>query len=153
MLEVEDTAELATMVGRTLGTGDWLTVDQDMIDAFARATGDDNWIHVDVERAAREMPGGRTIAHGFLTLSLLPKLSRTVYRVRRRGRALNYGTNRVRFTAPVPSGARIRLTQTLKGAEETAAGTRLTFDCVVEVEGSARPAMVAESMVLVAKDG
>ena len=88
MLEIETPAALAEWVGRKLGTSDWITVDQRIIDLFAEATGDHQWIHVDVERAAREMPGGRTIAHGFLTLSLLPRLAPMIYRVVKRSRAI-----------------------------------------------------------------
>ena len=95
-----------------------------MIDAFAQATGDHNWIHVDVERAKREMPGGKTIAHGYLTLSLIPKLSKTVYHMQQRGKGFNYGANRIRFTSPVPVGSRIRLKETLKEAESRETGTR-----------------------------
>ncbi len=152
MLTVDNPAELAKHVGRTLGTSEWLTIDQKMIDDFAAATGDHNWIHVDVERAGREMPGGRTIAHGYLTLSLIPRLSRTVYRIEKRGKALNYGANRVRFTAAVPAGSRVRLSETLKDAQETDAGLRFTFECAIEIEGERRPAMVAETIVLMAKD-
>jgi acyl dehydratase len=148
MLEVEKASELARHVGQKLGTSEWLTIDQAMIDAFAKATGDMNWIHVDVERAKREMPGGKTIAHGYLTLSLIPQLSKTVYRIQQRGKGLNYGANRVRFTAPVPVGSRVRLSETLKEAVPTESGLRLTFECVIEVEGSERPAMVAETIVL-----
>ena len=100
----------------------------------------------------REMPGGKTIAHGYLTLSLIPKLSKTVYQMQQRGKGFNYGANRVRFTAPVPVGSRIRLKETLKEAEETNAGTRFVFDCVIEIEGAARPAMVAETIVLMTED-
>jgi acyl dehydratase len=149
MLEVERAGDLVGYVGRTVGVSDWLTVDQAMIDAFAAATGDHQWIHVDPERAARDMPGGRTIAHGFLTLSLLPKLSQSVYRIRHRSRALNYGSNKVRFTAPVPSGSRIRLHSVLKLAEPVEGGMRLIFEGTVEVDGQARPALVAETITLV----
>lgn len=152
MLTVENPADLKDHVGQKLGTSEWFTIDQQMIDDFARATGDMNWIHVDVERAKREMPGGKTIAHGFLTLSLIPRLSKTVYHIQQRAKGFNYGSNRVRFTAPVPVGSRVRLTETLKEAVDTDAGLRLTFDCVIEIEGRARPAMVAEILVLMAKD-
>ena len=152
MLTVKDAADLMGYVGKELGTSDWLEVDQKMIDTFAHATGDFNWIHIDVERAEREMPGGKTIAHGYLTLSLIPKLSKTVYQMQQRGKGFNYGANRVRFTAPVPVGSRIRLKETLKEAEETNAGTRLVFDCVIEIEGAARPAMIAETIVLMTED-
>ncbi len=149
MLTVENPAELMQYVGKELGVSDWLQIDQPMIDAFAKATGDFNWIHIDVERAQQEMPGGKTIAHGFLTLSLIPELSKTVYRMRQRGKGFNYGADRIRFTSPVPVGSRIRLRQTLKDAEQTDSGTRLTFASVIEVEGRERPAMVAETIVLV----
>jgi acyl dehydratase len=152
MLTVNDSADLMRYVGKELGTSDWLEIDQKMIDTFAHATGDLNWIHIDVERAGREMPEGKTIAHGYLTLSLIPKLSKTVYQMSQRGKGFNYGANKVRFTAPVPVGSRIRLKQTLKEAEETRAGTRFLFDCVIEIEGGSRPAMVAETIVLMARD-
>jgi acyl dehydratase len=152
MLTVDNPAEMKNHVGQKLGTSEWFTVDQEMIDAFAKATGDMNWIHIDAERAKREMPGGKTIAHGYLTLSLIPRLSKTVYHIQQRGKGFNYGANRVRFTAPVPVGSRVRLTETLKEAVDTDAGLRLTFDCVIEIEGGKRPAMVAEIIVLMTKD-
>jgi acyl dehydratase len=117
-----------------------------MIDLFAEATGDHQWIHVDVDRAKREMPDGRTIAHGYLTLSLIPRMAQTIFRIRNRARGVNYGTNKVRFTAPVPSGARIRLHLTLKAAESVEGGTRMVFENLVEVEGAERPALVAETI-------
>jgi acyl dehydratase len=150
MLTVDTVKELAQHVGQKLGTSEWLEIDQPMIDAFAKSTGDDYWIHIDPDRAKKELPGGKTIAHGFLTLSLIPLMSRTVYHVRKRGTGFNYGINRVRFTAPVQVGARLRLTQTLKEAEVTERGTRFTFESVMEREGHERPVMVAETMVLLA---
>lgn len=117
MLKVERPQDLLQHVGQELGPSEWLTVTQDMIDKFAEATGDHQWIHVDVERARKEMPGGKTIAHGYLTLSLLPRLAPTLMRVEKRRRGLNYGSNRVRFTAPVPAGGRVRLRQKLVKVE------------------------------------
>jgi acyl dehydratase len=152
MLTVENPAELKTHVGQKLGVSDWYAVDQSTIDAFAHATGDLNWIHIDVERAKREMPGGKTIAHGYLTLSLIPRLSKTVYHIQQRGKGLNYGANRVRFITPVKVGSRVRLIETLKQAEETGTGLRLTFECVIEIEGETRPAMIAETIVLITRD-
>ena len=149
MLELATTADLAARVGQKLGTSEWLPVDQRMIDLFAEATGDHQWIHVDVERARHEMPGGRTIAHGFLTLSLLPRMAHTIWRIERRSRGLNYGLNKVRFTAPVPAGARIRLHQTLKAAEPVEGGQRFTFEATVEIEGEPRPALIAETLAIV----
>ncbi|MBV9784367.1 MAG: MaoC family dehydratase [Acidisphaera sp.] len=149
MLEVERPADMAAHVGKPIGTSEWFTVDQSRIDQFAEATGDHQWIHVDVERARREMPGGKTIAHGYLTLSLLPVLSHAIYRIRNRSRALNYGSNRVRFTAPVPAGSRVRLSQALKAVEPIEGGVRLIMECTVEVEGKDKPALVAETVSLV----
>lgn len=139
-------------VGQKLGHSAWFTILQRHVDGFAAVTGDDFWIHVDVERAAREMPGGRTIAHGLFTLALVPMLQRDIWRVERRGQGLNYGSDRVRYTAPVPVGSRVRLHQTLKAAQrtgpESGTGTRITTLCEFELEGSARPAVVAEFILL-----
>ncbi|MDA8251688.1 MAG: MaoC family dehydratase [Rhodospirillales bacterium] len=149
MKEIGTPADMDALVGQPLGSSAWLTVTQEMIDRFADATGDHQWIHVDRERAAREMPGGRTIAHGFLTLSLLPQLSQSVYRIRNRSRGINYGSNRVRFTAPVPAGSRVRLHMTLQASEAIDGGRRLIAENTVEIEGEARPALVAETITLV----
>jgi acyl dehydratase len=148
MLQVDHPADMKAYIGKAVGVSDWVVVDQKMIDAFADATGDHQWIHVDIERAKREMPGGKTIAHGFLTLSLLPRLSAAVYRIRRTSRGINYGSNKVRFTAPVPAGSRVRLNQVLKNVEDISGGVRLTFDSTVEIEGSDKPALVAETLSL-----
>jgi acyl dehydratase len=148
MLSVEKPQDLSPYVGQKLGTSDWVLVDQAMIDAFAEVTGDQSWFHVDPERARREMPGGNTIAHGFLTLSLFARMSSTIYEIRARRRGVNYGLNRLRFTAPVPAGTRVRLHETLKAAEPIAGGMRLTMDCVVEIEHAPRPALLAEMIVL-----
>jgi acyl dehydratase len=148
MLNVERPTDLVAYVGQKLGTSDWVLIDQGMIDAFGQATGDTSWFHVDPERARREMPGGRTIAHGFLTLSLMARMSSTIYEVRSHRRGVNYGMNRLRFTAPVPAGSRVRLHQTLKAAEPIDGGVRLTFESVVEIEHEPRPALVAETIVL-----
>src|SRR5881296_945258 len=110
-LKVEYPKDLLKLVGRELGPSEWVTVDQAMIDKFADATGDHQWIHVDVERAKKDMPGGKTIAHGYLTLSLVPRLAATLSRVKKRRHGLNYGSNKVRFINPVPAGTRIRLRQ------------------------------------------
>ena len=150
MLKVEKPSDLLQHVGETLGPSEWLTVTQEMIDKFADATGDHQWIHVDVERARKEMPGGKTIAHGYLTLSLLPRLAPTLMKVEKRRRGLNYGSNRVRFTAPVPAGARIRLKQKLVKVEPVEDnGFRVTSEMTMEVEGNTRPAMVAETLSVV----
>jgi acyl dehydratase len=147
MLTVETPQDLKQHVGKELGPTDWLTVDQGMIDKFAEATGDHQWIHVDVERAKREMPGGKTIAHGYLTLSLLPRLAPQLVKVTKRSRGVNYGSNKVRFITPVPAGARVRLKQTIKSVEPVEGnGVRITSEMVIEVEGQPRPAMVAETL-------
>src|SRR6266542_1234652 len=145
MLKLETPRDVLQHVGRELGPSEWLTVTQEMIDKFAEATGDHQWIHVDVERARREMPGGKTIAHGYLTLSLLPRLAPTLMRIEKRRRGLNYGSNKIRFISPVPADGRIRLRQKLLKAEEVEDnGMRVTSQITMEVEGSERPAMVAE---------
>jgi acyl dehydratase len=146
MLEIETPKDLLQHVGRELGPSDWMTVDQAMIDTFAEATGDHQWIHVDVERARREMPDGKTIAHGYLTLSLVPRLAATLMRVKKRSRGVNYGSNKVRFISPVQAGARIRLRQRIANVEEIPGGVRVTSAMTVEIEGQSRPALVAETM-------
>jgi acyl dehydratase len=146
-LIVETPHDLIAHVGRELGPSDWMTVDQAMIDKFAEATGDHQWIHVDVARAKREMPGGKTIAHGYLTLSLVPRLAATLVKVNTVKRGLNYGSNRVRFTGTVPAGARVRLRQKLAKVEPVEGnGVRVTSEVTMEVEGQERPALVAEIM-------
>lgn len=139
-------AELASCVGQPLGTSEWLTVDQPMIDAFAAATGDRQWIHVDVERARRELPDGATIAHGFLLLSLLPRLTATVYRVVQRSRGVNYGLDRVRFITPVRAGARVRIDVVLDVALPLPDGIRCTFTSTMRIAGAPRPALVAVTL-------
>ena len=145
IVEVQD---LPKHVGETLGPSPWVTVDQKTIDKFADATGDRQWIHVDPERAKRELPWGKTIAHGYLTLSLIPRLMRDLIEVRYR-HALNYGSNKVRYTGMVPSGSRICLYQTIKNTEpEKNGGIRLTSECKIMVEGHDRPALIAEIMAI-----
>jgi acyl dehydratase len=147
MLKVETPKDLLALVGRELGPSEWITVDQGIINQFAEATGDHQWIHVDVERAKREMPGGKTIAHGYLTLSLVPRMAATLLQVTKRSRGLNYGSNKVRFTNAVPAGGRVRLRQRIVNAEEVAGnGVRLTSEMTVEIDGQERPALVAEIM-------
>lgn len=142
-------ADLAKRAGGALGTSDWLAVDQPMIDAFADATGDRQWIHVDVARARRELAGGSTIAHGYLLLALLPRLEKTIWTIELRSRGLNYGLDRVRFVSPVPAGTRVRLHQTLRRAEAVARGTRFVLENTLEIEGHDRPALVADTIALI----
>ncbi len=146
MLTVESPTAMRDHVGKELGVSDWVTVDQAMINKFADATQDHQWIHVDVERAKKEMPGGKTIAHGFLTLSLVAGLN--THEIRNRSRGINYGSNKVRFTAPVPAGSRVRLRQKLLKVEDIAGGVRLYYESAMEIEGSDKPALVAETIAL-----
>jgi acyl dehydratase len=144
---IEDLA--AVPEGTHLGESEWVTVDQTMVDTFAEATGDHQWIHVDPERAA-DGPFGTTIAHGFLTLSLLPRLVQQVYRVDGVGMAVNYGLDKVRFVAPVPVGSRVRVSSDVLGCEPTGAGLRVRLASTVELEGSDKPACVAHTIALLA---
>lgn len=146
MREFETLAELGKHVGEEIGTSDWIVVTQEMIDTFADATGDHQWIHVDPERAASG-PFGATIAHGFLTLSLLPRLGSASITIKDQKMGVNYGLNRVRFTAPVRAGARVRGRSTLVGFDPLPNnGAQVTMNVVVELEGSDRPACVAEAI-------
>ncbi|MDA0822559.1 MAG: MaoC family dehydratase [Proteobacteria bacterium] len=139
--------DMKNHIGEEFGVSEWVDVDQAMIDKFAEATGDHQWIHVDPQRAKSEMPGGKTIAHGFLTLSLLPRLGATIWSIKHRSRGVNYGLNKMRFTAPVPVGSRVRLTQKLLNAEDVKNdGVRLTFENVIEIEGETQPALIAEAL-------
>jgi len=136
--------ELASRVGAEVGISPWLEIGQERIDTFARAIEDFQWIHVDPARA-RETPFGGTIAHGFLTLSLLSHLSELTFSFADRRMGINYGLNRVRFTSPVPSGSRVRARFTLAKYEPLEAqGVQVTWNVVIEIEGSDRPALVAE---------
>lgn len=144
---VERAADLAAYSGTTLGTSGWVALDQAKIDAFAELTGDDHWIHIDTARAARDMPQGKTIVHGFLVLALIPFLQRSVFTVKQRGKGLNYGCNRVRFVSPVPVGSRVRLKQAVKECVQVEGAARITFECTMEIEGQERPALVAETIV------
>jgi acyl dehydratase len=147
VLEVDKPADMAAHIGQDIGTSEWVLVDQRMIDMFADATGDHQWIHVDVERAKKEMPGGKTIAHGWLTLSLVPRLASTLYSVKQRSRGINYGANRVRFTGMVPAGSRIRLRLKIKSVEPVDnGGSRITSEGTMEPEGAARPVLIAETI-------
>ncbi len=148
MLTVESPGAMKALVGQELGVSSWMTIDQDRINKFAEATGDFQWIHVDVERAKTEMPGGKTIAHGFLTLSLVAGLGGETHDIKNRSRGINYGSNKVRFTSPVPVGSRVRLRQKLLKVEDIAGGVRLFYENQIEIEGSDRPALIAETIAL-----
>ena len=137
-------AELPSLVGQELGTSDWHEVTQDAVNLFADATGDHQWIHVDVERAKAESPYGGPIAHGFMTLSLLVPLVSSAYRIPDSNMGVNYGLNKVRFPAPVPVGSKVRLTATLADVEEITGGLQLTVSAVIEREGGEKPVCIAE---------
>jgi acyl dehydratase len=145
MIHIATLHSLQQRVGEELALGDWVTVDQATIDKFAEATGDHQWIHIDRERAAKG-PFGTTIAHGFLTLSLLPRLAESALKVDDVRMGVNYGLNRVRFPAPVPSGSRIRARMKLLGYEAIDGGAQLVMEVTMEREGSDKPVCVAETV-------
>ena len=140
-------AALGGLVGREVGTSGWFTVAQDRINAFADATDDHQWIHVDIDRARAETPFGTTIGHGFLTLSLLSPLMRDAVTVDGPRMTLNYGLNRVRFVSPVPSGSRIRARVTLAGIAKMSDSVQATWNVTIEREGGEKPCVVAEWIV------
>ncbi|GEE02532.1 MaoC family dehydratase [Gordonia spumicola] len=144
---ISSPAAIADHVGQTLGVTDWITVDQDRVNQFADATGDHQWIHVDVERA-KNGPFGGTIAHGYLTLSMLPEMIAGAVDVQNVEAALNYGLNKVRFPSPVPVGSRLRGTVVVTSAETKRAGVEAVYTIAVELDGGSRPACVAECVVL-----
>jgi acyl dehydratase len=139
--------ELGKAVGEHLGHSDWHTVTQEKVDQFADATGDHQWIHVDPERA-KAGPFGGTIAHGYMTLSLLPMLNAQIYRVDGLSMGINYGTNKVRFPAPVPVGSRVRAGAEVVEVTPNAQGAQAVIRTTIEVEGQDKPACVAESVVI-----
>jgi acyl dehydratase len=141
-------AELATTTELDVGASDWVEIDQQRIDAFAAATGDRQWIHTDPERAATG-PFGSTIAHGYLTLALLPQLLGTMLRITDAAMGVNYGIDRLRLTAPVPVGSRVRAHGRITRVEPKAAGHLYGMDVTVEIEGEERPAMVGTVRYLV----
>ncbi|MFJ5880505.1 MaoC family dehydratase [Kitasatospora cineracea] len=138
-------ADLTAAVGTELGTSEWHTVDQDRVNLFAEATGDHQWIHVDPERA-EQTPFGGTIVHGYLTLSLLPVLAKECYGVEGIAMALNYGSDKVRFPAPLPVGTAVRATALLVSAEQVPGGVQATVRFTIASEASAKPHCVAEAI-------
>jgi acyl dehydratase len=149
MITVDGADEIKALAGRDLGASDWLEVTQERIDTFADATGDHQWIHVDRERAAAG-PFGTTIAHGFLTLSLVPHLLRDLVDYPAWPVRINYGSDRVRFLAPVPVGSRVRAGAELVAVRPSGTGTQVTVSVTVEIEGSDKPALVAQTLTLLA---
>jgi acyl dehydratase len=141
--------DLPRLVGQETGVSDWVEITQDRINRFADATGDHQWIHIDVERARKEMPGGKTIAHGYLTLSLIPWLTGSFLKVAGVTRGINYGSNKVRFTNMVPVGSKVRARAKLLSAEARAGGMQLINEVTIEIQGQDRPACVAETISLI----
>lgn len=146
MRTFQDLAEFEGAAGTELGPTEWLVVDQERVNNFAQATDDHQWIHVDPERAASG-PFGGTIAHGLLTLSLLPKFMHELYRVDNIAMAINYGFNKVRFITPVPVGAKVRASSVVTGVDKLDGAVQATLVTTVEVDGAAKPAAVIESIV------
>ncbi len=150
MREVNRIQDLRDLVGQEIGVSEWETIDQCRIDKFADVTGDHQWIHVDVERAQRDLSGGSTIAHGLLCLSLLPKLMNQILHIGSVRSKLNYGYNRIRFTNMVPEGSRIRARQVLKAVEPFKGdGFQVINEVTLEIEGQSRPACIAETMTII----
>jgi acyl dehydratase len=146
MREIASLAELKTLVGQEVAVSDWVEITQERVNQFAEATGDHQWIHLDVERCKRESPFGGPIAHGFLTLSLLPMLMQNSLRMTDVRMGVNYGLNKVRFPAPVPVGSRVRSRTTVLSVEDIAGGAQVTWQVVIEREGGDKPVCVAESI-------
>ena len=143
--------DLTGLSGQEVGVSDWLLIDQDRINKFADATNDPQWIHIDIERAKKEMPGGKTIAHGYLTLSLIPFFASQILRITGISRGINYGSNKVRFTNMVPVGSKVRARQKIMSAEPRAGGVQVISEFTIEIEGQDRPACVAETIGLLFK--
>jgi acyl dehydratase len=148
MLTLNGIEDVKARVGEELGVSDWLEVTQADIDKFAEATGDHQWIHVDVERA-KETPFGGTIAHGYYTLSLAPRFSYELYTIENVAFALNYGANKVRFPAPLKVGSKVRMRAELSNVEDVSGGVQITTTCTFEVEGGEKPVCVAETLTRV----
>ena len=146
MREINSIEEAKALEGEEIGLSDWVVIDQNRIDQFAEATADYQWIHVDTERAAKEMPNGKTIAHGYLTLALIPALTGKFAQVNNLERAINFGVNKVRFYTPVPAGSRVRGRATVLKAQRRAGALLLTSEVRIEVEGERKPACVAETL-------
>jgi acyl dehydratase len=144
--------DLPKLAGQEIGVSDWVEITQDRINQFADATGDHQWIHIDVARAAKEMPGGKTIAHGYLTLSLIPWLTGGFLRIEGVTRGINYGSDKVRFTNMVPVGSKVRARAKMLSAETMKnGGMQMRNEVTIEIEGQDRPACIAETIGLAFK--
>jgi acyl dehydratase len=146
MREIASLAELKKLIGQEVAVSDWVEITQERVNLFAEATGDHQWIHLDAERSRRESPYGGTVAHGFLTLSLLPMLMGASIRMLDVRMGVNYGLNKVRFPAPVPVGSRIRARMTLLSVEDIPDGAQVIWNVTMEREGGEKPVCVAESI-------
>ena len=149
MLKLNGTEEIKAHVGEELGVSDWHEVTQEDVNRFAEVTGDDYWIHIDVERAKKESPFGGTIAHGYYTLSLAPMFTEQILALEGFAFAVNYGLNKVRFPAPLPVGSRVRMHAQLKALEDVPGGAQMTVEVTFEREGGDKPVCVAEMLTRV----
>ncbi len=146
MRVIESLSELKTLIGQEVAVSNWTEITQERVNRFAEATGDLQWIHIDVERSRKESPFGATVAHGFLTLSLLPMLMADAVSMPDVKMGVNYGLNKVRFPAPVPVGSRLRARMLLQAVEDIPGGAQTTWQVTIEREGSDKPVCVAESI-------
>ncbi len=146
MREIASLAELKGLIGQEVAVSEWVEITQERVNLFADATGDHQWIHLDVERSHKESPYGGTVAHGFLTLSLLPMLMASAIRMSDVRMGVNYGLNKVRFPAPVPVGSRVRGRMMLMAVEDIPGGAQMTWQVTMEREGGDKPVCVAESI-------
>lgn len=145
---IKSVDDAKALIGKEVGLSDWAVIDQHRIDQFAEATADHQWIHVDTERAAKEMPDGKTIAHGYLTLALIPSLTGGFIHVDNLARAVNFGLNKVRFYAPIQVGSRLRARTTVLQVRQRGGALLLTSETRIEVEGQQKPACVAETLAM-----
>ena len=148
MLTINGVDGIRELVGQELGVSEWVQITQDDVNKFAEVTGDDQWIHVDVERA-KETPLGGTIVHGYYTLSLLPKFAYETYTIEGISFAMNYGSDKVRFLSPVPTGSKLRCRSELSSIEDRNGGVLMKVTSTIEIEGSDKPACVAETLTIV----
>ena len=146
MRHIASVEELKTLIGQEVAVTDWFPISQERVNLFAEATGDHQWIHLDVERSKKESPYGTTIAHGFLTLSLLPMIMQSAVSMPEAKLSVNYGLNKVRFPGPVPVGSRVRGRMALKDIEDIESGVQVTWTVTIEREGGDKPVCVAESI-------
>ncbi|GMR17334.1 MAG: MaoC family dehydratase [Gammaproteobacteria bacterium] len=146
MYRIGSIEDAKALEGTEVGVSDWIVIDQHRIDQFAEATGDFQWLHVDAERAEKELPNGKTIAHGYLTLSLVPALTAEFVQIEKLAKTINFGCNKIRFYTMVPVGSRVRARARVKQARKRAGALMLTSEVTIEVDGEKKPACVAETL-------